>query len=102
MSIDATFWVAIAFFLFFGGLIYLKVPQKINNSLVEKINIIKKELKEAEKIKNEAKTLLSDYEDKLDKSKKESKLISKQPKRKVKKTYQKRQKRFINWLKIKK
>ena len=33
MSIDATFWVAIAFFIFFGGLIYLKVPQKINTSL---------------------------------------------------------------------
>ena len=30
MTIDATFWVAIAFFIFFGGLIYLKVPQKIN------------------------------------------------------------------------
>ncbi len=29
MSIDATFWVAIAFFIFFAGLIYLKVPQEI-------------------------------------------------------------------------
>ena len=75
MSIDATFWVAIAFFIFFGGLIYLKVPQKVNASLTEKINIIKKELKEAEKLKNEAKSLLSDYESKLDKSKKESRLI---------------------------
>ena len=46
-------------------------------SLIEKINIIKKELKEAEKLKNEAKSLLSDYENKLDKSKKESRLISK-------------------------
>ena len=75
MTIDATFWVAIAFFIFFGGLIYLKVPQKVNASLNEKINIIKKELKEAEKLKNEAKNLLSDYENKLDKSKKESRLI---------------------------
>ena len=75
MSIDATFWVAIAFFIFFGGLIYLKVPQKVSASLNEKIDIIKKELKEAEKLKNEAKSLLSDYENKLDKSKKESKLI---------------------------
>ena len=39
MSIDATFWVAIAFFIFFGGLFYLKVPQKVNTSLNEKINI---------------------------------------------------------------
>ena len=31
MTIDATFWVAISFFIFFGVLIYLKVPpQKIN------------------------------------------------------------------------
>ena len=28
MTIDSTFWVAVSFFLFFGGLIYLKVPQK--------------------------------------------------------------------------
>ena len=42
MSIDATFWVGIAFFIFFGVLVYLKVPQKINASLAEKINIIKK------------------------------------------------------------
>ena len=35
MTIDATFWVAISFFIFFGGLIYLKVPQKINSSLTE-------------------------------------------------------------------
>ena len=40
MNIDATFWVAVAFFIFFGGLVYLKVPQKVNASLSEKINLI--------------------------------------------------------------
>ena len=75
MIIDATFWVAISFFLFFGLLIYLKVPQKINNSLINKINDIKKELNEAEKLKVEAKNLLSDYENKIDKSKKEVTMI---------------------------
>jgi len=55
MTIDATFWVAISFFIFFGGLIYLKVPQKINFTLSNKINEIKKELDEAEKLKIEAK-----------------------------------------------
>ena len=35
MNIDATFWVAVSFFIFFGGLIYLKIPQKINNLLEE-------------------------------------------------------------------
>ena len=40
MTIDATFWVAISFFIFFGVLIYLKVPQKINNSLNDQIKEI--------------------------------------------------------------
>jgi F-type H+-transporting ATPase subunit b len=75
MTIDATFWVAISFFIFFGALVYLKVPQKINDSLTDQINEIKKELDEAEKLKIEAKTLLSDYENKIDKSKKETKKI---------------------------
>ena len=65
MTIDATFWVAISFFIFLGVLIYLKVPQKINSSLINQINEIKKELDEAEKLKVEAKNLLSDYEDKM-------------------------------------
>ena len=76
MTIDATFWVAISFFIFCGLLIYLKIPQKINSSLTNQINEIKKELHEAEKLKVEAKNLLSDYEDKIDKSKKEVQKIT--------------------------
>jgi len=75
MSIDATFWVAVSFFIFIGGLIYLKVPQKINDSLSKQINDMKKELDEAEKLKVEAKNLLSEYENKIDKSKKETQKI---------------------------
>ena len=75
MTIDATFWVAVSFFIFLGGLIYLKVPQKINNSLNNQISEIKKELDNAEKLKVEANNLLSDYESKIDKSKKETKEI---------------------------
>jgi F-type H+-transporting ATPase subunit b len=71
MIIDATFWVAISFFMFFGVLDYLKVPQKINNSLSEQIKKMKVNLDEAEKLKVEAKNLLSNYESKIDKSKKE-------------------------------
>ena len=72
MTIDATFWVAISFFIFLGILVYLKVPQKINNLLTDKINEMKKELNEAERLKFEAKDLLSNYENKIDKSKKET------------------------------
>ena len=75
MNIDATFWVAISFFIFLGGLIYLKLPQKINNSLIDKINEIKKEIEDAEKLKDEAKNLLNNYENKITKSKKETKDI---------------------------
>ena len=71
MTIDATFWVAVSFFIFFGCLIYLKIPHKINNSLTEQINKMRKELDESEKLKVEAKSLLSNYENKIDKSKKE-------------------------------
>ncbi len=75
MTIDATFWVAISFFIFLGGLVYLKVPQKINNSLTNGINEIKKELEEAEKLKEEARNLLDVYESKIAKSQEESKKI---------------------------
>ena len=75
MTIDATFWVAISFFIFFGVLIYLEVPQKINNLLTDEINEMKKELNEAERLKFEAKNLLSNYENKIDKSKKETREI---------------------------
>ena len=87
MIIDATFWVAVSFFIFVGGLIYLKVPQKVNNSLTDQINNIKKDLGEAEKLKVEAKNLLSDYENKIDKSKKETQEIINQAKQDSEKKY---------------
>ena len=44
------------------------MPQKINYSLINQKKKKKKELNEAEKLKVEAKNLLSDYESKIDKS----------------------------------
>ena len=58
MVIDSTFWVAVSFFIFFGGLIYLKVPQKINEILNKLILDIKNEIDESEKLRAEAKVLL--------------------------------------------
>ena len=94
MTIDATFWVAISFFIFFGVLIYLKVPQKINNSLTDQINEIKRELGEAEKLKIEAKNLLSSYENKIDKSKKETQEIINLAKRDSEKDILEKMKKF--------
>ena len=94
MIINATFWVAISFFIFFGGLIYLKVPQKINSSLNNQINEIKKQLEEAEKLKVEAKNLLSNYENKIDKSKKETQEIINLAKKDSEKNILEKTKRF--------
>ena len=66
MAIDSTFWVAISFIIFFGGLIYLKIPQKINNILEKLITDIKKEIDESEKLRTEAKLLLEESQKKLD------------------------------------
>ena len=94
MTIDATFWIAISFFIFFAILIYLKVPQKMNNSLSDKINEIKKELEEAEKLKEEAKNLFASYENKIDKSKKETKEIIDSAKKESEKTIIEKTKKF--------
>ena len=66
MAIDATFWVAVSFVIFFGGLIYLKVPHKINNILNKLILDIKNEIDESEKLRAEAKILLDNAQKKLD------------------------------------
>ena len=66
MVIDSTFWVAISFIIFFGGLIYLKIPQKINNILNKLISDIKNEIDESEKLRTEAKILLDNAQNKLD------------------------------------
>ena len=66
MALDATFWVAVSFVIFFGGLIYLKVPHKINDILDKLILDIKNEIDESEKLRTEAKTLLENAQNKLD------------------------------------
>ena len=66
MVIDSTFWVAVSFFIFFGGLVYLKVPQKINEILNKLISDIKNEIDESEKLRKEAKDLLNNAQSKLD------------------------------------
>ena len=77
MNIDATFWVAISFLIFVGVLFYFKVPQKIYDLLDESIKRIKKDVEDAEKLKDEAKNILSDYESKISKSKQEINLLIK-------------------------
>ena len=81
MAIDATFWVAISFIIFIGGLVYLKIPQKINDVLSKLILDIKNEIDESEKLRTEAKTLLETAQNKLDTAQKVSKEILDQAKK---------------------
>ena len=75
MIIDATVWVAVSFFIFIGALIYFKIPNKINNILSENINAIKDEVDDAEKLKEESKNILSEYEKKIGHVKAEVKVM---------------------------
>ena len=81
MSFDATFWVAVSFILFFLGLVYLKVPQKINELLNKLILEIKIEIEESEKLRSEAKKLLDNAQNKLDGAKAETTKILDQTKK---------------------
>ena len=81
MAIDATFWVAVSFFIFIGGLVYLKIPQKVSNILSNQILDIKKEIDESEKLRSEAKTLLANSQKKLDEVNNLKKEILKQAKK---------------------
>ena len=73
MTIDATFWVAVSFFIFLGILIYFKIPQKITTILDENISSIKTEVDDAELLKEESKNILSEYEKKISNAKTEVK-----------------------------
>ena len=73
MIIDATFWVAVSFFIFLGVLIYFRVPQMISSALNNNINTIKTEVDNAESLKEESKNILSEYEKKISNAKAEVK-----------------------------
>jgi len=81
MVIDATFWVAISFLIFIGALVYLKIPQKINELLNKLILDIKNEIDESEKLRSEAKILLDNAQSKLDTAQADSKEILEQAKK---------------------
>ena len=75
MNIDATFWVTISFFIFVGILVYFKIPQKVKKILEENILNIKNQINEAEKLKEDAKSILTEHEEKIGNSKDEVKTM---------------------------
>ena len=73
MIIDATFWVMVSFFLFIGLLIYFQIPQKIKTFLDDSISNIRSQIDEANKLKEDAKNILTDHEKKISNSRAEVK-----------------------------
>jgi F-type H+-transporting ATPase subunit b len=62
MTEMAEFWVAIAFVVFLLILVYYRVPKLIAKSLDDRAEAIRKELDEARRLREEAQTLLADYQ----------------------------------------
>ena len=75
MTIDATFWVTVSFLIFLGVLIYFKIPQKVKAVLETNISNIKNQINEAEKLKEDAKNILTEHEKKISNSKNEVRVM---------------------------
>jgi F-type H+-transporting ATPase subunit b len=58
----AEFWVAVAFVAFLAILVYYKVPKLLAKALDDRAEAIRKELDEARRLREEAQTLLADYQ----------------------------------------
>ena len=102
MIIDATFWVMISFFAFLGLLIYFKVPQKIKTSLDENINNIRNQIDEADKLKEDAKNILTEHEKKISNSKAEVKQMIGKANEEAEKNVLKTNQEFHNLMESKK
>jgi F-type H+-transporting ATPase subunit b len=68
----ATLWAMIALFIFFGIVVYLKVPAMITKSLDERAAKIKNELGEAHRLRQEAQMLLAEYQKRRAEAEKEA------------------------------
>jgi F-type H+-transporting ATPase subunit b len=58
---EPEFWVAVSFFLFVGGMLYLGVHKKLAAALDARAASIAKELEEAKRLREEAAKVLADY-----------------------------------------
>ncbi len=102
MSLDATFWVTVSFFIFLGILIYFKIPQKVKEALEQNIEKIKSQISEAEKLKEDAKNILAEHEKKISNSKNEVKDMINKANEQVEKNIIKTNEEFHNYMENKK
>jgi len=72
---DPVFWVMIAFFMLMALVVYLKVPGTIGKQLDSRANQIESDIREAEKLREEAQELLATYERKQKESVREAEAI---------------------------
>lgn len=64
MVLDNSFWATVALVIFLAIVIYMKVPGMIARSLDARADKIRDELEEARKLREEAQSLLAEYEKK--------------------------------------
>jgi F-type H+-transporting ATPase subunit b len=72
---EPEFWVAVAFVLFIGVLIYVGAHKKITEALDHRSARIKAELDEARRLREEAAKLLADYQSKQNEAEREAEAI---------------------------
>ena len=98
MTLDATFWVTISFFIFIGILFYFKVPQKVIETLELNISNISNQISEAEKLKEDAKDILAENEKRISNSRSEVKEMIKKASDEAEKNVIKTNKDFHNFM----
>jgi F-type H+-transporting ATPase subunit b len=81
MLANPTFWTGVAFFLFLGLLVWMKVPAALGKTLDDRADAIRKELDQARRLREEAQDLLADYQMKQRQAEEEAKAIIESAKR---------------------
>jgi F-type H+-transporting ATPase subunit b len=80
MHFDAELFVAIGFAIFLGVLAWVGAHKKLATALDGRVNRIKSELAEAERLRSEAETLLASFEKRREEAEAEAKAIVAQAK----------------------
>ena len=78
---DAPFWALVSLIIFFGVLIYMKVPRTVAGSLDKRAETIRGELEQARVLREEAERLLAEYQQKARAAETEAGEIIEQAKR---------------------